>query len=106
MGLLSLDRARRRGLGLSADGALRYEHDLGPYVDGRYDAAPIGPALRRTVGRLLFDGGGLAVEPYRAPGATPACCSASTRARSQTLLRIDPGAAFLRDLATGGAERP
>ena len=43
--------------GTSANGTLRFEHDVGPFELGRYDAvAPIARVRDADTGALLFDG--------------------------------------------------
>jgi hypothetical protein len=92
--------------GASADGGLRYEHDFGPYVDGRYDrTAPCARLHDERTGALLFDGEAWASSRI-VPQADGSLLLSLEHGERQSLFRIDPPAGAFRDLATPGGPRP
>jgi hypothetical protein len=92
------------GVGESANGTLRYTHDLGAYEHGRYDRAePIARIYDVRTGKLVFDGAA-----WRSGRVVPqkdgAWLLSLVQGELQTLFRIEPAAGTFRDL--GGSARP
>ncbi len=92
--------------GASADGTLRYEHDLGPYQAGRYDSvAPRARLYDSRSAALLFDG--LAWQSSRiVPQADGSLLLALVHGELQSIFHIDPSAGAFRDLTTPAGARP
>ncbi|HEY0650845.1 hypothetical protein [Phenylobacterium sp.] len=92
--------------GVSADGSLRFEHDLGRYAGGRYDStAPLARLRDERSGALLFDGA--AWQSSRIVSQTDGSLLLSLeQGDRQTIFRIDPVAGDFRDLATMDGPRP
>jgi hypothetical protein len=92
--------------GTSDDGRLRFEHDLGPFEDRRYDAvAPVARLCDVRTGALLFDG--LAWSSSRVvPQGDGSLLLALEHREQQTILRIDPVSATFCNLAEPGSEHP
>jgi hypothetical protein len=92
--------------GTSADGALRYEHDLGPQAQGHYDStAPIARLYDQQTQALLFDGAAWRSSRI-APQEDGSLLLSLEHAERQTIFRIDPAAHAFRDLAAPEALRP
>ena len=92
--------------GTSADGLLRYEHDLGPFENGRYDAvAPVARLQDARTGALLFDGAAWTTSRI-VPQTDGGLLLALERSERQTIFRIDPDTATFRDLAASKGPRP
>jgi hypothetical protein len=92
--------------GVSADGTLRYEHDLGPYVDGRYDSVtPVARLFDARSGAVLFDGAAWRLSRI-VPQMDASLLLSLEQGELQTLFRIDPQAGAFRDLMTPEVQRP
>jgi hypothetical protein len=92
--------------GTSVDGSLRFEHDLGRFENGRYDAvAPIACLGDARSGALLFEGAAWSSSRI-VPQADGSLLLALEHRQQQTILRIDPASGTFRDLAERGSERP
>jgi hypothetical protein len=92
--------------GTSADGALRYEHDLGPQGQGRYDStAPVARLHDQQTQALLFDGAAWRSSRI-VPQADGSLLLSLEHAERQTIFQIDPAARAFRDLAAPEALRP
>lgn len=92
--------------GASADGSLRFEHDLGPLVAGRYDAtAPVARLYDAASGARLFDGTAWASSRI-VPQPEGDLLLSLHHGELQTLFRIDPPASAFEDLAGSGPARP
>jgi len=92
--------------GASADGTLRYEHDLGPHEAGRYDStAPLARLYDARSAALLFEGS--AWQSSRiVPQADGSLLLSLAHGELQTIFRIDPPAGAFRDLTTSAGARP
>ena len=92
--------------GTSANGSLRYEHDLGPFDGGRYDAvAPVARLRDTSTEALLFDGSAWASSRI-VPQADGSLLLSLEHRAQQTIFRIDPAAGKFRDLVVPAKERP
>jgi hypothetical protein len=92
--------------GASADGALRYEHDLGPLRAGRYDAvSPIARLWNAATGALLFDGSAWTSSRI-VPQSDGSMLLSLEQNEQQTIFRIDPATGTFRDLAGVPGMRP
>jgi hypothetical protein len=92
--------------GVSADGTLRFEHDLGRFAGGRYDStAPLARLHDERSGALLFDGAAWASSRIVSQTDGSLLLSLEQGDR-QTIFRIDPVAGDFRDLATTDGPRP
>ena len=92
--------------GTSADGTLRFEHDLGPLENGRYDAiAPVARLTDARTGALLFDGAAC-LSSRIVPRTDGSLLLALEHRQKQTMYRIDPVRGSFLDLAEPGSERP
>lgn len=92
--------------GLSADGSLRFDHDLGRYAGGRYDSvAPLAQLYDARSDALLFEG-----SAWRSSRITPqkdgSLLLALEHGDRETIFRIDPPEGVFRDLATPAGPRP
>ena len=92
--------------GVSADGSLRYEHDLGPFAAGKYDStSPTARLYDAQSSALLFDGS--AWQSSRiVPQTDGSLLLAVVHRELQTIFRIDPPAGVFRDLTTTDGPRP
>lgn len=92
--------------GFSADGTLRYEHDLGSIANGRPGSrTPIARLYEEASGAQLFDGA--AWQSSRiVPQADGGLLLSLEQGERQALFRIDPAKGVFRDLATTSAPRP
>jgi hypothetical protein len=90
---------------LSADGSLRYEHDLGPLENGRFDSvSPVARLRDARTGALLFDGS--AWESSRiVPQSDGGLLVALDQRGRQMILRIDPAAGTFTDLSRPATAR-
>lgn len=92
--------------GTSADGSLRFEHDLGPFENGRYDAvAPVARLCNARTGAPLFDGSAW-LSSRVVPQADGSLLLALEHRQQRTIFRIDPGAGTFRDLSEPASEHP
>jgi hypothetical protein len=92
--------------GTSADGTLRFEHDLGSLENGRYDAiAPVARLSAARTGALLFDGAAW-FSSRIVPQADGSLLLALEHRQQQSIFRIDPVRCSFRDLAEPASERP
>jgi hypothetical protein len=86
--------------GTSADGSLRYAHDLDSLRAGRYDAmCPIARLWDAATGSLLFDGTAWTSSTIVPQADGGLLLSLDHRGR-QTIFRIDPAAPGVRDLSS------
>jgi hypothetical protein len=93
-------------VGSSADGALRFEHDLGPSQNGRFDSvAPVARLVDARSGALQFDGSDWASSRV-VPQTNGTWLLALDHGGRQTIFRIDPAAGTFIDLSLPGAARP
>jgi hypothetical protein len=92
--------------GTSADGSLRYEHDLGPVRAGHYDAvSPVARLWEVKSGAFLFDGAAWTSSRI-VPQSDGSMLLALEQSERQTIFRIDPVATSFRDLLGPQAMRP
>ena len=92
--------------GESADGSLRYEHDLGPYAGGWYDSmAPVARLYDAHSAALLFDGAAWPSSRI-VPQADGSLLLSLWHGELQTIFRIDPPAADFIDLTSPDTARP
>jgi hypothetical protein len=91
--------------GTSADGSLRYEHDLGPFAHGHYDTvAPVARLHDARTGAELFDGSAWASSRI-VPQANGTLLLALEHRERQTLYLIMPQAGTFHDLAVPAGPR-
>ncbi|MGF7149533.1 hypothetical protein FHS96_003184 [Sphingomonas zeicaulis] len=92
--------------GRSADGSLRYQHDLGPFSGGRYDAvAPVARLFETADGAPLFDGDAWTSSRI-VPQADGALLLVLKMHEDETIFRIEPATGQFRDLAEREAWHP